>query len=163
MMALGVVHTLRKTTIIGACQRATGVYLYRWLPRGAVIGKDIRTFLPKLNITLVFDVGANIGQSAKKFSTWFRGSRIYCFEPVEASFAKLNRELCGVANTRTFHLALGSHVGSSTMGSPASNSYFMAETALDVRRNTENQQVEMQTLDFILRGRTNQSHWVLED
>src|SRR5262245_13201981 len=40
-------------------------------------------------IGIIFDVGANVGQSAQKFREAFPKARICCFEPVRSVFNKL--------------------------------------------------------------------------
>ena len=59
-------------------------------------------------VSTIFDVGANIGQSADNYHAWFPSARIFCFEPIPTTFRSL------VANTEAkkdqiscFNLALG--------------------------------------------------------
>ena len=44
---------------------------------------------------VVFDVGANIGESENYFSKHFKHANIYCFEPVNNSFNNLTINLKG--------------------------------------------------------------------
>jgi FkbM family methyltransferase len=46
---------------------------------------------PSFSPKLIFDVGANVGQSASFFLEHFPGARIQCFEPVGATFEALSR------------------------------------------------------------------------
>ncbi len=107
-----------------------------------------------LAIRTVFDVGANVGKKARHYRKLFPEARIYCFEPVPATFEKLNRwarQQQGAVEA--FNLALGSrsgdtqihwnrvHSGGSTVLAP------MAER----RHEYESLSVRMETLDSVAR------------
>lgn len=82
------------------------------LKRQIINGHGIRdcTDLKKAGcqISTIFDVGANIGQSAVKFKTAFPESTIYCFEPVNATFNRLLSNVDADANIYCYEIALGS-------------------------------------------------------
>jgi trans-aconitate methyltransferase len=59
-------------------ERLTGTYIYRQLPRGIDFASDMKRFIPMYRVNTVFDVGANVGQSAKLFLAEFPNSHIYC-------------------------------------------------------------------------------------
>lgn len=96
-------------------EQLTGRHIVRSQYRGVNVFKDIKTVMPDYRLETVFDVGANIGQSANIYLALSPPVRIYCFEPVTKAFAQL------VANTRhstrvhCFKLALSAHSGSGTM------------------------------------------------
>jgi FkbM family methyltransferase len=56
---------------------------------------------------VIFDVGANIGQSAIWFSKSFPSAHIYAFEPVPSVFKRLQREVAGRPAIETLNLACG--------------------------------------------------------
>lgn len=60
----------------------------------------------------VFDVGANIGQTAIAFSTSFPESKIYSFEPFRAAFLHLKRDTESLSNVQAFQFALGAESAS---------------------------------------------------
>ena len=66
-------------------------------------------------ISVIFDVGAHTGESALKFSFAFPKARIYCFEPVRATFEKLKRNLAGYKKIICHNLAFGSSDGKATV------------------------------------------------
>jgi hypothetical protein len=70
-----------------------------------------QTHLPFLEASAIFDVGANVGQSARKFSKYFPNSEIYCFEPLSETCRVLQREIGARSNVHTFKLALGARSG----------------------------------------------------
>jgi FkbM family methyltransferase len=69
----------------------TGYWFYKrkYLP----IGADLRVDLHRIGIDprIVFDVGANVGQTYTRFRRDFPLARIYSFEPVASTFAQLKK------------------------------------------------------------------------
>ena len=61
---------------------------------------------PSFDPRLIFDVGANVGQSAEQFREVFPEARIECFEPAEATFATLREKLGADARVSLNRLAL---------------------------------------------------------
>lgn len=59
-------------------------------------------------ISLIVDIGANIGQSALKFKAVFPQARICCFEPVKGTFEILKRNLNKYNDISCYKIALGS-------------------------------------------------------
>jgi FkbM family methyltransferase len=58
-----------------------------------------------------FDVGANVGQTAKKLSKYFPNSIIYSFEPVKETFELLEKNLFEYSNIHAYNLAMGATEG----------------------------------------------------
>jgi FkbM family methyltransferase len=78
--------------------------------RGADVCTDLALVVKP---ALIFDVGANIGQSAAKFRRRFPAARILCFEPSAASAARIRaRRLRDVA---VHEVALGSAAARATL------------------------------------------------
>lgn len=76
--------------------------------------EELREFaqrVPHLEFKTVFDVGANIGQSAQMYRALWPSARIYAFEPVSATFAKLKASCDGDNNVHCFRLALSDRPG----------------------------------------------------
>ncbi|RYG52722.1 MAG: FkbM family methyltransferase [Chitinophagaceae bacterium] len=55
----------------------------------------------------IIDAGANIGQTALKFSRYFPTATIYSFEPVSATYAELKKATQGNQKIKIHHEALG--------------------------------------------------------
>jgi hypothetical protein len=89
--------------------------VFRTLPRGIDLFGDIRNCLPRVEVSTVFDVGANVDRSAEEFVEDFPDSQIYCFEPVEEVYRKLQAELRTHPNIRTFQFALGARASQRKM------------------------------------------------
>ncbi len=66
--------------------------LTRYVRAGRHWMYDIQRFAGARDIGVVFDVGANVGQTAWGLTRYFRSSPIYCFEPVRATFEELQRK-----------------------------------------------------------------------
>jgi len=58
-----------------------------------------------------FDIGANVGQTAKKIRGYFPNSTLYCFEPVKATYETLCSNLQEYENISAYNLAFGPHKG----------------------------------------------------
>jgi FkbM family methyltransferase len=60
---------------------------------------------------VIFDVGANHGQSTEIFRVLFEGCTVHAFEPQRDAFAELSRRLGGVERVHLNRLALGERAG----------------------------------------------------
>ncbi len=90
-----------------------GLRFYRHgTPLGLDLGNDLRVVAPKFAPRVVFDVGGNVGQTVRRFSTIWPKAKIYSFEPVKSTYD----QLAATAKTldreiRTYHVALSDHAG----------------------------------------------------
>lgn len=139
-------------------ERATGTRILRApLPRGVSLRDDIATALPRLAIETVFDVGANVGQSARRYREWFPRARVLCFEPASATFERLRTALAGDARVECLRLALGAREGSARMMvEPNSELSFVVgggAVADAASAGATAEEVEMTTLDDLCRAR----------
>jgi FkbM family methyltransferase len=75
---------------------------------------DIRRFLPRRDDLMIFDVGANLGQTARKFKKAFRKGTVHSFEPSPVVFQELKRNVAGLEKVFTWNMALGSKPGQQT-------------------------------------------------
>jgi FkbM family methyltransferase len=67
----------------------------------------IGRYLPDWSPAIIFDVGANVGQSAEGYAQRFPGAVIHCFEPSPASHAALVTAMAPYAGVTAHRLALG--------------------------------------------------------
>ncbi len=131
-------------------ERVTGAHFYLRLPRGIDQFSDIEVFLPRCRLDVIFDVGANTGQSARKYVNRFPASRVFCFEPGRESFRRLQAAFAGCDNVRAFRLALGAESGRQRLvhaGSPTE--YFVADASYRAHAQSPGdwEDVDMTTLD----------------
>ena len=98
---------MNKTTLRKKLIDISGYWLYKKsvLPVGADITVDIKN---KIGIQprIIFDVGANVGQTAKFLTRHFPTATIHSFEPVSSSFEILSAATSGNPNVRCHHIAL---------------------------------------------------------
>ena len=103
-------------------------------------------------VSVVFDVGANIGQSADKFAEAFRHARIYSFEPASRTFHALDSAVRNRKNVSCHCLALGRTDGKATLyltGAPDANS--STNSLIEPRNPVGTELVEMRTIDGFAR------------
>jgi len=98
---------------------------------------------------IIFDVGANVGQSIERFRSRFPRSIIHSFEPGPAAFLELQRRAAALAGVHVWNRALGAAPGSLTLleNSVSDMSSFLplAEAGWgEVARRTD---VEVTTVD----------------
>ncbi|HET9418216.1 MAG TPA: FkbM family methyltransferase [Chthoniobacterales bacterium] len=75
---------------------------------------DMRRFVPASTRPVILDIGANLGQTAKKFRATFPSSAIHCFEPGTETFKALRQNMAGANDVHLWHCAVGSSVGKQT-------------------------------------------------
>jgi FkbM family methyltransferase len=86
--------------------------IYRYsLPRGVDLAYDARKHLTREGPHVVFDVGANVGQSIARFKEWFPSARIYSFEPVASTYAELQKRTRHLQGVHLYQLAMGGETG----------------------------------------------------
>jgi len=78
---------------------------------------DVQRLSPDFGIPIrrVFDVGANVGQTAAAFRTAFPDAEILCFEPVASVHRELTRNIAALPSVRAFNLALSDCAGEAVM------------------------------------------------
>ncbi len=97
---------------------------------------------------IVLDVGANEGQTALGLNEAFRDIQVHSFEPVAATFSKLERNIASFSNISAHHLALGATCGSANMlvgENPFLNRLDSGKTASNDFNASES--VPIQTID----------------
>jgi FkbM family methyltransferase len=98
--------------IIRRLLNSFGVDFSRYDPNR--IGKDVLRDMSKFLQTdspVVFDVGANVGQSVRKFRRVFPQCVVHSFEPSPSTFQVLKNGLMGFENLHLWNCALGANPG----------------------------------------------------
>src|SRR4051794_884855 len=78
---------------------------------------DFADKLPSERFGVIFDVGANIGQSTTEFVEVYPEARVFAFEPIAASFAELLEASRDLPNVVCNQLAIGPRPSSGVMKS----------------------------------------------
>lgn len=69
---------------------------------------DCAKRLPNFSMQVVFDVGANIGQTTEGILEQYPSARVFAFEPVSATFTQFVSRFGGLPNVKANRLALSS-------------------------------------------------------
>ena len=77
--------------------------------------KEIRDRLKDLDVKVVFDVGANVGQSSTRFRAELPEAEIWAFEPVAATHNVLAAKFESDDKFRSFQVAFGASANQATM------------------------------------------------
>lgn len=88
-------------------ERATGVKVIRTPPHGMDLHADILRLAPNERISIIFDVGANIGQSALSMNRAYPRATIHSFEPCEESYNALRAAAAPFPGIHPHRLGLG--------------------------------------------------------
>ena len=132
----------------------TGSYILKRseLPRGYDIFVDISENLKNYKIDTIFDVGANIGQSAEQYNKIHPFANIYCFEPIYETFQILKNNVVTHDNTKCFQFALGATNTKGTMLSEGTSTmnHLMAGSE-NIENDAHYEKVEVKTLDDFCR------------
>jgi FkbM family methyltransferase len=101
------------------------------LPLAAIRGKakagsnsfadDIAASMPGYDIRIVFDVGANVGQSLRRCLRLWPGASVWCFEPVAETFRKLQTSIPHNDQVFFVNTALGDYDGVARMRARSSS------------------------------------------
>jgi FkbM family methyltransferase len=137
-----------KRVVKASIERIARVHVFRALPRGMEVAYDIRHALPRYRVETVFDVGANVGQSAKRYLHSFPDAYVYCFEPVQETFRQLQRNLSGHQRIHCARLALASSSGRGQMLiRPQSTTSSLVGSESMTGPSTPTEAVDIATLD----------------
>jgi FkbM family methyltransferase len=82
--------------------------LTRYIPPGHFWLYDVLRFAGKRDLPIVFDVGANIGQTAYGLVRYLPKAQIFCVEPVGVTIQQLKARYAHHKNIRFVQLAFGS-------------------------------------------------------
>ena len=84
---------------------------YESASRGSDVLRDIQQRLPSAVLEIIFDVGANIGQSTERFKARFPGAMIWSFEPASEFYTQLSNRFSNVSSIRCERMAVGAIEG----------------------------------------------------
>jgi FkbM family methyltransferase len=102
-------------TIIKKITRKIGFDIKRYSPKQIENGRnafiDIRSFLKGIEEPTIFDVGANVGQSALRYVKDYPNSRIHSFEPSPTTFDKLRTTCSSHSQVNCWNYGVGSENG----------------------------------------------------
>jgi FkbM family methyltransferase len=88
-----------------------GLQIVRQPHRGLDVCQDVLASLPSLHVEVIFDIGANVGQSLEHYLAWFPDAKVYCFEPSRSACNELKRAFSGRSKVEAYQVAMGSAEG----------------------------------------------------
>jgi len=114
---------------------------------------DMRRFVPSDTRPVIFDIGANVGQTAKQFKANFPSAVIHCFEPGTETFNALQQNMSSERNVHLWHCAIGSAVGKQTFleNTEPDMSSFLELSATGWGEVKNRVDVDVTTVDHFLR------------
>ena len=89
--------------------------LTRYFPQGYSVLYDVQRFSQRKQLNVLFDIGANVGQTANGLVQYFPKSSIYCFEPVSATYNTLSQKFSKYSNVSCIQKGMGSVSGSASI------------------------------------------------
>lgn len=113
---------------------------------------DMKRFVPANGRPLILDVGANTGQTVKRFRRAFPSSVIHSFEPSQRIFGQLKANIADKGDVSAWNIALGASVGKQTF---LENTHSDMSSFLELSKNgwgkiEEKPTVEVSTVDRFL-------------
>jgi FkbM family methyltransferase len=82
---------------------------------GESLWLDMQRFVPASDSPIILDVGANVGQSVRRFRAIYPSGVIHSFEPSRRTFDELRQRIAGTSDVFAWNYALGASVGSGTL------------------------------------------------
>lgn len=137
-----------KTALKKIAENVTGTHIFRELPFGISIAHDITQRFRGYRISIIFDVGANVGQSALHYVSAYPSSTIYCFEPIKETFEQLRRNVEGSDQVFCYNIALADTPGEGVMTKDMGTMNHLVQEENNISSNLhETEQVHVSTLD----------------
>jgi FkbM family methyltransferase len=131
-------------------ENAFNVRVYRTLPRGIDPFYDLKRLVPHWLPKVIFDVGANIGQSASGYSRQFPQSEIFSFEPASQTFDILKKNVSIFQNVKCFKCAFASEVKRGVMKHGEHSDINRLVSKVEEQHTNKNEEweyVEQNTID----------------
>lgn len=128
----------------------SGWYIKRakHVPAGCDWGHDIKRWIPKLKPEILFDIGANVGQTCIQMHTVFPNTVIHSFEPIDETFASLVNNTSHIPHVCCHNYAMGSKSGhTNIMCIPYSLTNSIKTGAHDNEPDAVEARIEVKTVD----------------
>ncbi|HEV7333490.1 MAG TPA: FkbM family methyltransferase [Flavisolibacter sp.] len=113
------------------------------MPHGTDLFFDLKRSFTMDMFRTVFDIGANVGQSALKYITLFPNADIYSFEPVKSTYSQLVSNTKHHSRIHPFHIGMGKEKGSLKININSNS------TINSLLRPSENNSAEEITIDTV--------------
>jgi len=94
---------------------------------------------------IIFDVGANVGETAYEFLCTWPSAYLYCFEPVEETYLKLLSNMSPFKNVSCYRKAVGNRQGKAVIHVHEESGM----SSISVNEGNRTERVEISTLDHV--------------
>jgi len=122
--------------------------IMRHVPQGFEFFFDLKKFKQRYHPKVVFDVGANTGQTVLKWNKFFPKAEYHCFEPVSCTMSILKSKTARLKNIHYHQCALGAERLESEIGLCEDSSLnSLVDTTKELAVETEI--VQVNTLDEV--------------
>lgn len=130
---------------------ATGYWIHKisTLPIGSDLYLDIHKRIKYGTLNIMFDVGANIGQTWEWFRASEPGAKIYCFEPVLKTFDELKARTLMDKNCVLENIAMGEKKGEKVIKIFTDNSALnsLKDDVMNTGIDAWDEKIKIDTLD----------------
>lgn len=132
--------------------QTTGYWLHKQnnLPVGADLFVDIANKIRYPSLDILFDVGANIGQTRNYFRFHIPAAKIYSFEPVKGTYQQLEKSASGDTNCVLENMALGDEAGEKTIrlfDADMTVLNSLRDDVMNSNANAKEETIQIDTLD----------------
>lgn len=130
---------------------ATGYWIHKisTLPIGSDLYLDIHKRIKYGTLNIMFDVGANIGQTWEWFRKYEPGAKIYCFEPVLKTYDELKAKTINDKNCVLENIAFSNEAGEKIIkifsGNSALNS--LKDDVMNTGLDAHEENIKIDTID----------------
>ncbi|WP_436515258.1 FkbM family methyltransferase [Ekhidna sp. To15] len=133
-------------TVRRIVRNLTGLSVYKKQPIGVDCLEDIIFYLGKSHFNILFDIGANIGQTAKSLRKYFPEAAIYCFEPIGSTFLQLKKNISD-PNCFLYNVGIGEKNGVAKFSDASDGNDSAMWTLAKTNDGNANVEVQILTLD----------------
>lgn len=81
------------------------------MPLGIDLQHDIQKNTPLQSIKTIFDIGANVGQTALQFRNMFKLGTVYSFEPISRTYQQLTTNVQGDPGIKPYNIGFSDKSG----------------------------------------------------
>jgi len=121
----------------------------RNLPTGIDLGLDLKRMVLECQPSIIFDVGANIGQTSTWLHDYFPSSTIHAFEPVPETYKNLVKTTRHLQNIECHQFALGSKPSRMNISAiPNEERNSLVTGIFDDHPESQQVTIEVQTADI---------------
>ena len=157
IISMGKIHLIKSKI-----EDLTGYYIHKKedLPIGVSLKYDIEYKLKKIKIRTIFDVGANIGQTAIQCVKDFPGANIYSFEPISKTFQTLASNTKKYPSVICKNIAFGDKPGEveiNIFDDENSELNSLVSSNMNLSENSKKEIIKVETIDqFIAENNINE-------